>query len=137
MLERLSQVTLPDNLQPQIGTDWSPVGQIYWYTLESTNPAYDPMALKSLEDWTLERQFRSVPGVVDVSSFGGPTREYQVILDPDKLIQYGLTIAQVKTAAGRQQRQRRRQLYREGPAADQRPAPSASTTPSTTSRRPC
>ncbi len=96
VLERLSQVTLPNNLQPQIGTDWSPVGQIYWYTLESTNPAYDTMALKSIEDWTLERQFRSVPGVVDVSSFGGPTREYQVILDPDKLIQYGLTVAQVK-----------------------------------------
>ena len=96
VLERLSQVTLPTGLNPQMGTDWSPVGQIFWYTLESSNPAYDPMALKSLEDWTLERQFRSVPGVVDVSSFGGPTREYQVILDPDKLIQYGLTVGQVK-----------------------------------------
>ncbi|SFR97061.1 cobalt-zinc-cadmium resistance protein CzcA [Granulicella pectinivorans] len=96
VLERLSQVTLPNNLQPQIGTDWSPVGQIFWYTLESDNPAYDTMALKSLEDWTLERQFRSVPGVVDVSSFGGPTREYQVILNPDKLVQYGLSVAQVK-----------------------------------------
>ncbi len=96
VLERLSQVTLPTGLTPQIGTDWSPVGQIFWYTLESSNPAYDPMALKSIQDWTLQRQFRSVPGVVDVSSFGGPTREYQVILDPDKLIQYGLTIAQVR-----------------------------------------
>jgi cobalt-zinc-cadmium resistance protein CzcA len=96
VLERLSQVTLPNNLQPQIGTDWSPVGQIYWYTLKSTNPAYDTMALKSLEDWTLEKTFRSVPGVVDVSSFGGVTREYQVILDPDKLVAYGLTVAQVK-----------------------------------------
>jgi cobalt-zinc-cadmium resistance protein CzcA len=96
VLERLTQVTLPAGLQPQIGTDWSPVGQIYFYTLRSTNPAYDPMALKSLQDWTLERQFRSVPGVVDVASFGGPTREYQVVLDPEKLIQYGLTIAQVK-----------------------------------------
>jgi cobalt-zinc-cadmium resistance protein CzcA len=96
VLERLSQVTLPNNLQPQIGTDWSPVGQIYWYTLKSTNPAYDTMALKSLEDWTLEKAFRSVPGVVDVSSFGGVTREYQVILDPDKLVAYGLSVAQVK-----------------------------------------
>lgn len=96
VLERLSQVTLPAGLQPQIGTDWSPVGQIYFYTLESSNPAYDPMALKSLQDWTLVRQFRSVPGVVDVASFGGPTREYQVVLDPEKLIQYGLTVAQVK-----------------------------------------
>ena len=96
VLERLSQVTLPANLQPQIGTDWSPVGQIYWYTLESSNPKYDTMALKSLEDWTLEKSFRSVPGVVDVSSFGGPTREYQIILDPAKLVSYGLSVAQVK-----------------------------------------
>jgi cobalt-zinc-cadmium resistance protein CzcA len=96
VLERLSQVNLPQGLQPQIGTDWSPVGQIYWYTLKSTNPAYDSMALKSIEDWTLEKTFRSVPGVVDVSSFGGQTREYQVILDPEKLIQYGLSVGQVK-----------------------------------------
>ncbi|HEY1743050.1 MAG TPA: CusA/CzcA family heavy metal efflux RND transporter [Granulicella sp.] len=96
VLERLSQVTLPTGLQPQIGTDWSPVGQIYWYTLTSTNPKYDTMALKGIEDWQLEKQFRSVPGVVDVSSFGGVTREYQVTVDPEKLISYGLTIAQVQ-----------------------------------------
>lgn len=96
VLERLSQVTLPTGLQPQIGTDWSPVGQIYWYTLKSTNPAYDNMELKSLEDWTLEKQFKSVPGVVDVSSFGGVTREYQVRVDPDKLVAYGLSIGQVE-----------------------------------------
>ena len=98
VLERVAQITLPNNLQPQIGTDWSPVGQIYWYTVESTNPAYDAMALKSIEDWTLEKEFKSVPGVVDVASFGGPTREYQVILDPEKLVAYGLNIAAVKTA---------------------------------------
>src|SRR6202045_3656144 len=57
VLERLSQVTLPNNLQPQMGTDWSPVGQIYWYTLKSTNPQYDLMELKSIEDWTLEKEF--------------------------------------------------------------------------------
>jgi len=96
VLERLSQVTLPSGLQPQIGTDWSPVGQIYWYTLRSTNPQYDNMDLKSLEDWTLEKQFKSVPGVVDVSSFGGITREYQVRVDPDKLVAYGLSIGQVE-----------------------------------------
>src|SRR5271163_2451290 len=96
VLERLSQVTLPAGLQPQIGTDWSPVGQIYWYTLRSTNPAYDAMELKSLEDWKLEKAFKSVPGVVDVSSFGGITREYQVRVDPDKLIAYGLSIGQVE-----------------------------------------
>ena len=62
VLERLSQVTLPAGLQPQMGTDWSPVGQIYWYTLHSTNPAYDNMELKSIQDWSLEKQFKSVPG---------------------------------------------------------------------------
>src|SRR5215471_9380177 len=71
VLERLSQVTLPQNLQPQIGSDYSPVGQIYWYTLTSSNPQYDLMELKSLEDWVLEKQFKSVPNVVDVVSFGG------------------------------------------------------------------
>ena len=96
VLERLSQVTLPDNLQPQIGPDYSPVGQIYWYTLKSTNPQYDLMELKSLEDWVLEKQFKSVPNVVDVASFGGITREYQVRVDPDKLVAYGLTIGQVE-----------------------------------------
>src|SRR6201985_1910885 len=98
VLERLSQVTLPAGLQPQMGTDWSPVGQIYWYTLHSTNPAYDNMELKSLEDWTLEKQFKSVPGVVDVSSFGGVTRNYQVNVDPDKLVSYGLSIGQLEQA---------------------------------------
>jgi cobalt-zinc-cadmium resistance protein CzcA len=96
VLERLQQVTLPAGLTPQIGSDWSPVGQIYWYTLHSTNPAYDNMELKTLQDWTLEKQFKSVPGVVDVSSFGGMTREYQVRVDPNKLIAYGLSIGQVE-----------------------------------------
>ena len=96
VLERLSQVNLPANLVPQMGTDWSPVGQIYWYTLESTNPAYDVMEKKSLEDWTLEKSFKSVQGVVDVSSFGGATKEYQIRLDPEKLVSHGLSIAQVE-----------------------------------------
>ena len=96
VLERLSQVNLPNNLAPQMGTDWSPVGQIYWYTLESTNPAYDVMEKKSLEDWTLEKSFKGVNGVVDVSSFGGPTKEYQIKLDPEKMVSYGLSIGQVE-----------------------------------------
>jgi len=81
---------------PQMGSDWSPVGQIYWYTLESTNPSYDVMEKKSLEDWFLEKSFKGVKGVVDVSSFGGPTKEYQIKLDPEKLVSYGLSISQVE-----------------------------------------
>src|SRR6202521_4306928 len=96
VLERLSQVTLPTGVQPQMGTDWSPVGQIYFFTLRSTNPAYDPMELKSLEDWVVEKSFKSVPNIVDVSSFGGVTKEYQVRVDPDKLVSYGLSIGQVE-----------------------------------------
>src|SRR6202162_5780071 len=96
VLERLSQVTLPPSVVAQMGTDWSPVGQIYFFTLHSTNPAYDPMELKSIEDWVVEKNFKSVPNIVDVSSFGGPTREYQVRVDPNKLIAYGLSLAQVE-----------------------------------------
>jgi cobalt-zinc-cadmium resistance protein CzcA len=96
VLERLSQVTLPNNVVPQMGTDWSPVGQIYFFTLHSTNPKYDAMELKSLEDWVVEKNLKSVPDIVDVSSFGGPTREYQVRVDPNKLVDYGLSLAQVE-----------------------------------------
>src|ERR1700721_2331371 len=96
VLERLAQVTLPSGVTPQMGTDWSPVGQIYFFTLTSRNPKYDVMELKSLEDWVVEKNFKSVPDVVDVASFGGPTREYQVRIDPDKLIAYGLSISQVE-----------------------------------------
>jgi heavy metal efflux system protein len=96
VLERLSQVTLPPTAVPQMGTDWSPVGQIYFFTLHSTNPAYDAMELKSIEDWVIEKNFKAVPDIVDVASFGGPTREYQVRVDPNKLVAYGLSLAQVE-----------------------------------------
>jgi cobalt-zinc-cadmium resistance protein CzcA len=96
VLERLSDVSLPNGVTPQIGPDYSPVGQIYWYTLRSTNPKYDLMQLKALQDWVINRRMKSVPGVVGDSSFGGYTREYQVRLDPDKLIEYGLTIGDVE-----------------------------------------
>ncbi|HEY6370469.1 MAG TPA: CusA/CzcA family heavy metal efflux RND transporter, partial [Candidatus Sulfotelmatobacter sp.] len=62
----------------------------------STNPQYDPMELKSLEDWVVEKNLKSVPDIVDVASFGGPTREYQVRVDPNKLVAYGLSLAQVE-----------------------------------------
>jgi cobalt-zinc-cadmium resistance protein CzcA len=98
VLERLSQVSLPPGVIPQMGTDWSPVGQIYFYTLRSTNPEYDVMNLKSLDTWVVQKYLKSVPGIVDTNPFGGPTREYQVRLDPDKLVDYGLSLAQVEQA---------------------------------------
>src|SRR6202047_2571130 len=96
VLERLTQVSLPQGLQPQIGSGRSTVGQIYWYTVRSTNPRYDLMELRSLEDFVLLKQFKSVPNVVDVSDFGGTVREYQVRVDPNKLVAYGLSISQVE-----------------------------------------
>ena len=98
VLERLSMVTLPAGLQPSIGPDYSPVGQLYWYTLTSTNPQYDLMQLKSLQDWVVTKELKTVQDVVDVSSFGGTTREYQTQVDPNKLIAYGLGIGQVEQA---------------------------------------
>jgi heavy metal efflux system protein len=100
-LERLSYVNLPPaavaaGVSPQIQTDWSPAGQIYFFTLHTTNPAYDVMELKSIEDWVVEKNFKAVTNIVDVASFGGPTREYQVRVDPDKLISYGLSIGQIE-----------------------------------------
>jgi len=96
VLERLNQVALPPGVSPQMGTDWSPVGQIYFFTLRSTNPKYDPMELKSIEDWVVEKTLKSVPDIVDVASFGGPTREYQVRVDPNRLVAYGLSLAQIE-----------------------------------------
>ncbi|HSY58855.1 MAG TPA: CusA/CzcA family heavy metal efflux RND transporter [Terriglobales bacterium] len=96
VLERIQQVTLPANVTAQIGPDFSPIGSIYWYTLKSSNPAYDLMELKSLQDWVISKYMKSVTDVVDDSSFGGITREYQVRLDPDKLVSYGLSLSQVE-----------------------------------------
>ena len=96
VLERLSSVTLPPGVTAQIGPDFSPIGSVYWYTLTSTNPRYDLMELKSLQDWTINKYIKAAPDVVDDSSFGGLTREYQVRVDPDKLVAYGLSLAQIE-----------------------------------------
>src|SRR5271168_2837476 len=98
VLDRLQQVTLPPGVNPGLGPDYSPTGQIMFYTLTSTNPKYDVMELKTLQDWYVLNQLKAVPNVVDVNIFGGPTREYQVQLDPGKLVSYGLSLCQVEQA---------------------------------------
>lgn len=98
VLERLTQVTLPSGVQPSLGPDYSPTGQIMFYTLKSTNPRFDVMELKTLQDWFVRNQIKAVPNVVDVNIFGGPTREYQVQLDPGKLVAHGLSLPQVEQA---------------------------------------
>ncbi len=120
VLERLSQVNLPANLVPQMGTDWSPVGQIYWYTLESTNPAYDVMEKKSLEDWTLEKILQERPRRRRCLQL---RRTDQGIPDPARSREARRLrpVHRPGRAADRQQQhQRRRQLHRAGRAADQR-----------------
>src|ERR1700743_3158634 len=69
--ERVGQVTLPPGVTAQIGPDFSPIGSIYWYTLKSDNPNYGVMELKTLQDWVIAKYLKSVPDVVDDSSFGG------------------------------------------------------------------
>src|SRR5271167_35818 len=98
VLDRLQQVTLPTNVNANLGPDYSPTGQIMFFTLKSANPRYDVMELKTLADWFVLNQLKSVPNVVDVNIFGGPTREYQVQIDPGKLVSYGLSLAQVEQA---------------------------------------
>src|ERR1700723_252512 len=98
VLDRLQLVTLPNGVNSAIGPDYSPTGQIMFYTLTSSNPKYDVMELKALNDWVVVNQLKSVPNIVDVNPFGGPTREYQVQLDPGKLVAYGLSLSQVETA---------------------------------------
>jgi cobalt-zinc-cadmium resistance protein CzcA len=98
VLDRLQLATLPNGVNPGLGPDYSPTGQIMFYTLQSTNPKYDVMELKTLNDWYVVNQLKSVPNVVDVNPFGGPTREYQVRIDPGKLVSYGLSLNQVEQA---------------------------------------
>ena len=98
VIDRLQQVTLPQGVNPGLGPDYSPTGQIMFFTLASTNPKYDAMELKTLQDWFVRNQLKSVPNVVEVNIFGGPTREYQVQLDPGRVVSYGLSLSQVEQA---------------------------------------
>jgi cobalt-zinc-cadmium resistance protein CzcA len=98
VLDRLQQATLPANVNPALGSDYSPTGQIMFYTLKSTNPKYDVMELKTLNNWKVRNQLKSVPNVVEVNIFGGPTREYQVQIDPGKLVSYSISLTQVEQA---------------------------------------
>src|SRR6202158_2796577 len=98
VIDRLQPVTLPSGVSPSLGPDYSPPGQIMFYTLQSTSPKYDVMELKTLNDWFVVNQLKSVPNIVSVNPFGGPTREYQVQIDPGKLVSYGLSLSQVEQA---------------------------------------
>src|SRR6478736_2273045 len=94
VLNRLSQMPpLPGNVQPQI-SPVSPIGEIYRYKLVGP-PGYSVLDLKTLQDWVLQRRFRAVPGVIDVTGWGGKTKTYELEVDFNKLMAYGLTLPQL------------------------------------------
>ena len=99
VLNRLSQLPpFPNNVQPQI-SPVSPIGEIYRYKIAAT-PAYTVESLKTIQDWVLQRRFRAVPGVIDVTGWGGKTRQYEVEIDLDKLVANRLTLPQVIQTIG-------------------------------------
>ena len=96
VFERLADATVPSGVVPGLAPLFSPSGLVYRYVLQS--PDRTPQDLKTIEDWVVERAYRSVPGVADDSGFGGTTMQYQVLLDPARIYGYHLTIPQVVTA---------------------------------------
>ncbi len=100
VLEYLSQVTqsLPRGAKPSLGPDATGVGWIYEYALVDRSNRHDLAQLRSLQDWFLKYELRAVPGVSEVASVGGMTRQYQVTVDPNRLRAYRLTLAQVRKA---------------------------------------
>lgn len=95
--QHMAAVNLPTGAQASLSPDATPVGEILRYALKAP-PDYPPVELKAVEDWVVERQLRTVPGVVDIVGFGGPTKQYQVQIDPAKLKSFGISLAQVFTA---------------------------------------
>jgi len=93
VFERLPDISLPSGVTPSVSPLFSPSGLIYRYVLES--PDRSALELKTIEDWIVERQYKSVPGVADDSGLGGPTMQYQVLLDPAKLAGAGLSVPMI------------------------------------------
>jgi cobalt-zinc-cadmium resistance protein CzcA len=96
VFQRMSQAALPAGVTPDMAPLFSPSGLVYRYVLQS--PDRSPQELKTIEDWTVERAYRSVHGVADDSGFGGTTMQYQVLLDPARIYGYHLTVPQVVNA---------------------------------------
>ncbi|MGD0949422.1 MAG: CusA/CzcA family heavy metal efflux RND transporter [Candidatus Binatia bacterium] len=97
VINRLGFISLPQGVTPAISPA-NPLGEIYRYVVES--PDHDLAKEKEIEDWVLEKQFKTVPGVIDVTSFGGLTKEYHVDVDPEKLINYQIPLSTLAAAIG-------------------------------------
>ena len=95
VLYHLQTLSLPNNLQPELSPT-SPIGEIYRYIL--TGPGYSLNELKATQDWLVTREIKQVPGIIDVTTFGGTTRQYQVIVDPGRLLAHNVTLTQVVNA---------------------------------------
>src|SRR6516165_209232 len=96
VINRINAISnLPQGVTPML-SPWSPTGEIVRYVLEG--PGYTLNELKSVQDWVLERALRTVPGVIDVTGFGGTVKQYQVLVDPRHAFQYGVTLQQVQDA---------------------------------------
>jgi len=100
VLEYLSQVAgqLPDNAKPALGPDATGVGWIFQYALVDRTGQHDLAELRSLQDWFLKYELQTVPGVAEVATVGGMVRQYQVVVDPDKLRAFGIPLSRLKTA---------------------------------------
>jgi cobalt-zinc-cadmium resistance protein CzcA len=95
VLNRLQTLALPSGLQPQL-SPWSPIGEIYRYQL--TGGGYSLNELKATQDWLVRRELKQVPGIIDITTFGGTTRQYQIEADPNKLLAMNVTLPQVLNA---------------------------------------
>ncbi len=98
VFERIAGASLPDGVAPEVAPLVSPSGLVYRYVLES--PDRPAMELKVINDWVLSRQYKSVPGVADLSSLGGETMEYHVVLDPIRVAGAGLSVTEVTETLG-------------------------------------
>jgi len=98
VFEKLRDVDVPDDVSPDVAPLFSPSGLVYRYVLQS--PDRSPMELKTIQDWVLSKAYKAVPGVADLSGFGGQTMQYQVVLDPTRLAGAGLSVPAVAEALG-------------------------------------
>jgi len=98
VFEKLRDVDVPDGVSPDVAPLFSPSGLVYRYVLQS--PDRSPMELKTIQDWVLSKAYKAVPGVADLSGFGGQTMQYQVVLDPTRLAGAGLSVPAVAEALG-------------------------------------
>lgn len=96
VLERIYNADIPNTVKPELGPDSSAIGEIYRYTIKSDY--YNQMTLKAIEDWQLEKLFKQVPGIIDVTSFGGPIKTYMIIINQEKLRFYNLDVREVYDA---------------------------------------